>query len=181
MSRVRLKCGVAAIILLSGCATPPIGPTARVMPAPGKPFQVFAADQSQCKQYADGEVSGAATIANLKEFGTVAVSTALGAGLGASLRGGRGAGIGGALGSMAGAMAGGRGSASDQHGLQGRYDLAYTQCMYSHGNQIAGAARPSSRGGYGMASAVPLPRGIGGPGPAPGLPAPPGAFDTGIR
>ena len=29
-----------AAALLPGCATSPQGPTARVMPAPGKPFQV---------------------------------------------------------------------------------------------------------------------------------------------
>ena len=32
------------VVVLSGCATMPIGPTVSVMPSPGKPFEVFMAD-----------------------------------------------------------------------------------------------------------------------------------------
>ncbi len=154
MSRRIVFSGLCAVALLSGCATEPMGPTARVMPAQGKPFEVFATDQSQCKQFAEGETGGGATMSNLKQFGTAVISTALTAGLGAALHGGRGAGIGGAVGSLAGAALGGRGSAADQRGLQGRYDLAYSQCMFTRGNQVAGLGH--STGGYGMANgAVP--------------------------
>ena len=123
------------------------------MPAQGKLFEVFAQDQATCKQFADSEVGGVG-LSNLKEFGTAAVSTALGAGLGAAVRGGRGAEAGSAFGAIAGAALGARGSARDQSNLQGRYNLAYTQCMYAHGNQIGGPARAGSQvaqaspGGY---------------------------------
>src|SRR5580693_892507 len=90
-----------SVALLSGCATQPTGPTAAVMPAQGKPFEVFARDQATCKQFADSEVGGAG-LSNLKELGTAAVSTALGAGLGAAVRGGRGAEAGSAIGAIAG-------------------------------------------------------------------------------
>jgi hypothetical protein len=123
-----------------------MGPTALVMPAPGKPIEVFAQDQGTCKQFASGEVDGGATMSNLKQLGTAAVTTALGAGLGAAVRGGRGAGIGGGIGMIGGAAIASNGSARDQNSLQGRYNLAYTQCMYARGNQIAGAAQPASRG-----------------------------------
>jgi len=159
--------GLLAAVLLAGCATQPMGPTARVMPAPGKPFEVFAADQTQCKQYADGEVAGGAAMSNMKQLGTAALSTALGGGLGAAVHGARGAEIGGSLGSIAGAGLGARGSAGDQAGLQGRYDLAYSQCMYARGNQVAGL-NPAGRPGMpppgvraGLASAGPMPNATG--------------------
>jgi hypothetical protein len=163
-----ITASLVAGVLLGGCATTPMGPTARVMPAPGKPFEVFAGDQAMCKQYADGEVGGGAVTANLKLLGTAAVTTALGAGLGAAVHGARGAEVGGALGALGGGALAGRGSAQEQNGLQGRYNLAYTQCMYSRGNQVAGVAPAASRGAYGMAS-----------GPAPGGQIPPPAFTTG--
>lgn len=180
MTRLPLAAGLCAALLSSGCATEPLGPTARVMPASGKPFQVFAQDQSLCKSFADGEVGGSSTTSNLKQLGTAAISTALGAGLGAALahhaHGGAsgGAGPGGAIGAVAGALMGGRGSGVDQRNLQGRYDLAYTQCMYARGNQVAGissapvrpgapqtvATAPSQGGFPGLAGLNPL--GMGG-------------------
>jgi hypothetical protein len=143
--------GLLTAALLSGCASPPMGPTALIMPASGKPFAVFAQEQAMCKQFADGEVAGGATMANLKEFGTAAISTALGAGLGGAVRGRRGAEIGGAMGAIGGMAMVRNGSARDQNGLQGRYDLAYTQCMFSSGNQVAGVSRAAPR----MASGAP--------------------------
>ena len=138
MSRTSIATILAAA-LLTGCATQPLGPTARVMPAPGKSFEVFAQEQATCKQFADGEVSGGAEMANLKELGTAAIATGLGGGLGAAIHGGRGAEVGGSTGAVIGAAVSGHGSAHDQNNLQGRYDLAYTQCMYAHGNQVPGA------------------------------------------
>ncbi len=136
--------GLCAVLLLSGCASEPLGPTARVLPAPGKPFEAFQQDQSLCKQFADGETAGGAMMSNVKQLGTAALSIALGAGLGAATtqhRGGQGAAPGAALGALAGAVTAARGSSRDQSGLQGRYDLAYTQCMFARGNQIPGPAR----------------------------------------
>jgi hypothetical protein len=130
-----------AAILLSGCVTPPMGPTALVMPGQGKPFEDFAGDQSTCKQFASGEVSGGATLANLTQFGTVALTTAMGAGLGGAVGNTRGMEIGGGAGAIAGIGASSRGAAAGQGSLQSRYDLAYIQCMYARGNQIATSAQ----------------------------------------
>ena len=164
MPRVPIFPRLLAAVLLSGCATSPLGPTAMVMPASGKPFEVFARDQALCKQFAGGEVDGGATMSNLKQLGTAAVSTVLGAGLGAAVRGGRGARIGSATGAMVGAAAAARGSAVDQYSLQGRYDLAYTQCMYSRGNQVAAVARAAPRAAYGAPAVHSAPEYGAGPG-----------------
>jgi hypothetical protein len=167
MYRVPVTMGLLAAALLNGCATQPMGPTAHVMPSPGKPFEVFAQDQATCKQFAAGEVDGGATMSNLKEFGTAAVSTVLGAGLGAAVRGGRGAEVGSSVGAIGGSAMAAHGSSRDQAGLQGRYDLAYTQCMYARGNQIGGnqiagyqpggAAKAGPNGQSGVAPGQPYP------------------------
>ncbi len=164
MSRLPIFSRLLAAVLLSGCATTPMGPTALVMPAQGKPFEVFAQEQEMCKQFAGGEVDGGATMSNLKQLGTMAISTALGAGLGASVRGRRGAEFGGAVGAIGGGAMAGHGSARDQNTLQGRYDLAYTQCMYSRGNQIATAARAAPQIAYGSPQGSSPPAYRGGPG-----------------
>lgn len=170
MSRLSAA-GLCAALLLSGCATEPLGPTARVLPALGKPFQVFQQDQELCKQFADGETAGGAMMSNVKQLGTAALSIALGAGLGAAVtqrHGGQGAAPGAALGALAGAVTAARGSGRDQNGLQGRYDLAYTQCMFARGNQIPGPARGVSPG----FAARPMPSVM--PGPYASFGYPPG-------
>jgi len=46
-----------APLVFAGCMTPtPIGPRIAVMPAPGKPFDLFAADEHLCRQYADWSI-----------------------------------------------------------------------------------------------------------------------------
>jgi hypothetical protein len=155
MSRVFLTATLVAATLLSGCASPPMGPTAIVMPASGKPFEAFAQDQTMCKQFADGQVDNGADMSNLRQIGTVAVSTLLGGGLGAALRGAHGAEIGSAMGAITGAAMGGRGSAHDQNGLQNRYNLAYSQCMYARGNQVPGMARAGQKVAAGVPDGSP--------------------------
>jgi hypothetical protein len=155
MSRSRIVIALLAAVVPAGCATAPMGPSAspmaRVLPAPGKSFEEFAMDQGVCKQFASGEVEGGASVANLKQFGTAAVSTALGAGLGAAARGERGAELGGGLGALAGGLAAANGSARDQASLQARYDVAYTQCMAAKGNLVPAQGQVASggRGGDG--------------------------------
>ena len=41
-----------AVVTLSGCATMPTGPSVRVWPGPGKPFEVFQSDDAACRQWA---------------------------------------------------------------------------------------------------------------------------------
>jgi hypothetical protein len=148
------------LLVLSACAAEPLGPTVAVMPAPGKPFDVFQGDQAACKGYASQQVQGGAQQANNTQVGTAVVGTLLGAGLGAAIGGGRGAAIGAGAGALGGTAYGAGPASQAQYSLQQRYDLAYSQCMYSRGNQIPGYA-PAPPPGYA-------------PGYAPGYPPPPG-------
>ena len=153
--------GLAALIAVTGCATPPPGPTVGVMPAPNKPFNEFANDQATCKQWADSQVAGQAQVANNQALGSAALGTLLGAGLGAAIgaasgRPGIGAGIGAASGATVGTAVGARGSAYANMPIQQRYDVAYSQCMYAKGNQVP--MQYQQQPGYG-----PPPGGYGSP------------------
>jgi uncharacterized protein YcfJ len=113
------------------------------MPGPNKPFQVFQEDQVLCKDFANAQVSGNAEKSNQRALGAAAIGTVLGAGLGAAVGGGRGAAIGAASGAAVGTGVG-MGSSYDQNmTIQQRYDIAYSQCMYSRGNQVPGYAAPA--------------------------------------
>ena len=47
----------SVLLMFSGCMTTvPIGPRVAVMPAPGKPFEVFAAEEHLCRQYAEQSI-----------------------------------------------------------------------------------------------------------------------------
>jgi hypothetical protein len=156
------------LLLLNACASEPLGPTIPVMPAPGKPFDVFQSDQALCKQYASGQVQGGAQQANNRQVGTAVIGTLLGAGLGAAIGGGRGAAIGAGAGAVGGTAVGAGPSENAQYSLQQQYNLSYSQCMYSRGNQVPG---------YQPAGPPPPPPGYGYPPPPPpgyGYPPPPG-------
>ena len=152
------------VLFLSACATEPLGPTVGVMPQPGKPFEVFQSDQAMCKQYASGEVQGGAQQANNQQVATGIVGTVLGAGLGAAIGGGRGAAIGAGAGALGGTAVGAGPAQNAQYSLQQRYNMAYSQCMYSRGNQVPG---------YQPANAPPPPPP---PGYYPPPPPPPGYY-----
>jgi hypothetical protein len=157
---------LASIFMLDGCATQPMGPTVAVMPAPGKPFDAFQQDQAVCKQFADSQVQGGAQAANNQQVGTAVVGTLLGAGLGAAVGGGRGAAVGAGIGAVGGTAVGAGGAQRAQYSLQQRYDMAYTQCMYSRGNQVPGYQPPPPPPSYPPPGAPPPP-------PPPGYPPPP--------
>jgi uncharacterized protein YcfJ len=159
---------LAAVMALTGCAAPPMGPTVAVMPGPNKPFDAFQTDQAVCKQFAEQQVGGPEganqTGTNQTLIGA-GVGTLLGAGLGAAIGGGRGAAIGAGAGALGGTAVGA--SQADKTGmsLQRRYDIAYEQCMYARGNQVPGYVQPAP------ASAAPPP-----PPPPPGYAPPPSAY-----
>jgi hypothetical protein len=134
--------GIAVAVLLGGCVQQPQGPTVAVMPPPNKPFEVFQQDQALCTQYASQSVAGGAQQANDQALGIAALTTVLGAGLGAAIGGGQGAAIGAASGALGGTALAAGPSGNAQYGLQQRYDIAYSQCMYSRGNQVPGYATP---------------------------------------
>ena len=131
-------------LVLAGCATAPSGPRVAVMPAPGKPFEVFVEEDRFCRNYAEQSIGQSRNEAATKNFaGAAAVGTAVGATAGA-LSGGRGStGGGAATGLVVGSMVGAGESANASRDAQRRYDIAYEQCMYAKGNQIPGAPQPA--------------------------------------
>lgn len=127
---------VCLSLLAVGCAYAPMGPTVRAMPAQGKPFEQFRAEQDYCKQYASEQTGGQAERANSTAILEGVGGAVLGAGLGAAVGGGEGAAIGAAGGALAGTLVGSGSSSGEQRGIQGQYDDAYVQCMAAKGNQI---------------------------------------------
>jgi hypothetical protein len=141
MSRRQAAASLAALLLV-GCTTLPSGPRTRVMPAPNKPFEVFVHDDELCRGFAARQIGTEPRQAALDSAVTsAAVGTAIGAVAGAALGGGRGAGVGAASGLVIGSAAGAGAADASSWELQRRYDLAYEQCMYAHGNQVPGYAR----------------------------------------
>ena len=141
LKRRFLSCvAIPAVIAVAGCVTLPTGPSVKVMPAPGKSFEQFQADDAICRQWS-------AQQAGLTEEDTINQNTAAGAVVGtvvgaaigsASGNPAAGAAIGAGSGLLVGTAAGS--SAGQQYGYetQRRYDIAYEQCMYAKGNQIPG-------------------------------------------
>jgi hypothetical protein len=126
----------ALATVLSGCVSPPMGPTIPVMPGQNKSLQAFQADETTCEGYASQRVAGGAEAANNTAIGEGILGTALGAGLGAAVGGGRGAAIGAASGAIVGTGVGANTSAGAQMSLQRRYDIAYAQCMQTRGDKV---------------------------------------------
>ena len=150
--RVAAFAGISALVLLGGCVTAPDGPTVPVMPAKGKPFSQFQREDAECQDYAHDQTAGSAKRANDKAVTTAIIGTALGAGLGAAVGGGRGAAIGAASGAVVGTAIGTNDTRYRQDTIQGRYNLAYAQCMESHGNRVPDVGADDGpydrRGGY---------------------------------
>jgi hypothetical protein len=166
----------AGAILLAACAQIPNGPSVAVMPPPGKPFDLFVADDQLCRNYATQSIGGtnASQSAAASAVTSAAIGTALGAAVGLAAGGGSGAGTGAAIGAVGGTVVG-MGQADVSRGaVQRRYDIAYQQCMYSRGNLLPG----QSAGGYRSlppppSGAAPSPYGAAPPPPPPGAPPPP--------
>lgn len=153
--------------LLSACVMVPTGPSVLVVPAVGKPLDLFQADEVGCRQYAQYQIGVAPEQAATQSAVTsAAVGTMVGAAAGAVLgaaagNAGAGAAIGAGSGLILGSAGGVQASAASAATLQSRYDTAYIQCMYAKGNYVPGMT-PAPTSHY-----VP---------PPPGLPPPPGAF-----
>jgi hypothetical protein len=150
----------AAATLLSGCVTPPMGPTIPARPGANKSWAVFQQDQQECQSYADQRVAGQADAANNRAIGSAVIGTALGAGLGAAIGGGRGAAIGAGSGAVVGTAVGADQSAHAQYSLQQRYNIAYGECMTGHGDSVPYGGYPQPYSGY-------PPSGYGPPPPPP--------------
>lgn len=132
---------VAVLLLgaLAGCATAPLGPRVAVMPAPGKPFEIFVQEERTCRQYAEQSVGvNPNDMAAQNLAGGAAVGTVVGATVGALAGGQRGAATGAAAGLLFGSAAGSSQGAYSARDAQRLYDIAYQQCMYAKGNQLPG-------------------------------------------
>lgn len=163
--KVTLAGSLATLLVLTGCVSPPLGPTVAVMPGPNKPFEAFAQDQSVCKDFAQAQVGGSENTATNQALLGAGLGTVLGAGLGAAIGGGRGAAIGAGAGALGGTAVGTSQANRTELSAQRRYDIAYEQCMYSRGNQVPG-----------YVAAAPPPPSYAPPPPPPGYPPPPPGY-----
>jgi hypothetical protein len=138
-------------VALSGCATMPTGPSVLVLPAQGKPFDVFKSEDFDCRNWAAQQTGQQpADTVNQNLAGGAAIGTLVGAGLGAAIGAASGnAGSGAAIGAASGLIGGTAVASGPAYGagweVQRRYDNAYQQCMYAKGNLIPGVARASPR------------------------------------
>jgi hypothetical protein len=137
-----------SLVVLSGCATMPTGPSVMVMPGPGKPFEVFQTDDALCRQWAQQQIGGASPseTANQNMASGAVIGTLVGAGIGAAIgaatgNAGAGAAIGAGAGLLGGTAMGSNQAYASEYQLQRAYDTAYLQCMYVKGNQVPGARR----------------------------------------
>ncbi len=133
-----------AAAALGGCATMPAGPSVMVLPAPGKPFEVFQSEDFACRNWAAAQTGQQPSEAvNQNLAGGAAVGTLVGAGLGAAIGAASGnVGAGAAIGAASGLVGGAAVASGPAYGsgweLQRRYDISYQQCMYAKGNVIPG-------------------------------------------
>ena len=162
---------LAAIALLTGCASVPAGPSVMVLPGDRATFHQFTVDEAACRRWAERQTGiSAADAGNQTAVAGAAIGTAVGAAAGAAIgaaAGGpaAGAAIGAGVGLLGGSAIGADYAYAAAGSIQRRYDAAYMQCMYASGHQI-----PVPRG-----SVVrrPAPTAATPPPPAPGIPAPP--------
>jgi len=145
---------VTGALVVGGCAVvPPSGPTVMALPGQGKTFEAFQQDDYMCRGYAQQQTGIIpAQAAGNAAVGSAIVGTALGAAAGAAIGAaagnpGAGAAIGAATGLVGGSAVGANNAAATQAGVQQRYDIAYTQCMYAHGNTVQ--SPPPTYAGYG--------------------------------
>ncbi len=123
------------LIGLVGCVSAPQGPRVAVMPTPGKPLDLFAAEDQYCRGYAQQSLGpdthGEAVV------GSAIVGTLIGAAVGSATSGRRynNTGAGAAAGLIMGTAIGASSNAADGRSAQQRYDIAYEQCMVSKNNQ----------------------------------------------
>ncbi|MDB5774419.1 MAG: hypothetical protein JWP38_552 [Herbaspirillum sp.] len=185
---------VAAVLLLGGCVSAPIGPRVMAMPGSGKNYDQFRQDEAVCEQYARQAIGDQPARSNDTMVNSAAAGTAIGAVAGALIgaaggRAGEGAAIGAGGGLLMGSAAGSNNAAASGYNAQRRYDEVYTQCMYAHGNRVpvrgggvmqrdadpysGGRMPPPPTGyqpgpGYGNVPPDYVPQGAGSPPPPPG-------------
>lgn len=172
---LKLLVSSGGLLLVSACTTVPTAPSVLVLPAEGKPFEQFRADDIECRQFASSQIGGDGASSAAVDSGvrTAALGTAIGAVAGAAMTGGRGTGAGAGMGLAMGSMAGAGAANASTYSMQRRYDIAYEQCMYAKGDRVPALERYAPRR---APAYVPPPPGMPPP-PPPGVPpaSPPGA------
>jgi hypothetical protein len=144
--------GITALLGLGACAvTPPSGPTVMALPAAGKSLSAFQQDDYYCRGFASQQAGYPAP--GSSGVGAAAGGTLLGAAAGAAIgalagNAGAGAAIGAGTGLVGGSAVGANNAQASQYGLQQRYNIAYTQCMYSRGNSVQSPPPGYAFGGY---------------------------------
>jgi len=139
---------LSGVALVAACTVPPpSGPTVMAIPPPGKDLAVFQQEDGQCRGYA------AATIGALPPGPAVApaagdgIASATAASQGSNATAGdAGATIVGTPGYAGNVAAGATYAAANAYDVQTRYNIAYTQCVYSSGNAVL--PMPASVYGY---------------------------------
>ena len=134
----------ASLCAATACAVPPPrGPTVMALPSQGKSLTVFQVDDQQCRIHAAAAIGYVqpGQAGTQAAVGSGAVGTVLGAAAGAAIgaaagNAGAGAAIGGATGLVGGTAVGANNAAASEFDLQTRYNIDYTQCMYSLGNTV---------------------------------------------
>jgi hypothetical protein len=141
--RVASLLPLAALVTATACSTPaPVGPSVMVLPGRNASFDRFAADDTDCRSWADRQVGIAPRTAAQESVAEGAVvGTAIGAAAGAAIgaasgQPATGAAVGAGSGLLAGSLYGGSQAGWSGADVQHRYDGAYMQCMYGHGHQI---------------------------------------------
>ena len=135
------------LLALAACTVhPPSGPSVMALPPQGKSLETFQGEDLMCRGYAEQQIGGVdpAQAGQRSMLGSAAIGTGLGSGVGmalGSLSGAMGAGaaVGGAAGLLMGTAMGANNARASTGNLQQRYDIAYTQCMYSRGNAVQNA------------------------------------------
>jgi uncharacterized protein YcfJ len=140
MTYITATSTMVTALLLVACQTMPSGPSVAVMPAQGKSFDVFRVEDRQCRDYAASSVSSGAQSANNSAVGTAVIGAVLGTAVGALAHN---AGAGAAVGLAGGSLVGAGNAQNSTFSSQQRYDIAYEQCMYTHGNQLPPPAQRS--------------------------------------
>ena len=147
LSRLNLAIAGLCLASLTGCAVAPQGPRVAIMPAPGKPLELFAQEDQYCRGYAQQSIGP--DTSNERAVGAAVVGTILGAAVGSAMSGRHynNTAAGAATGLVMGTAIGAGNSAQEGQSAQHRYDIAYQQCMVSKNNQPSqqGYARPASR------------------------------------
>src|ERR1700733_1927528 len=135
---------LGSVSAVAACtAAPPSGPTVMALPPNGKSLDAFQQEDGQCRNYAAAAIGPyqPARAGARAAVGSAATGTVLGAAAGSAIgaaagNAGGGAAIGGAAGLVGSTAVGANNVAASQYDLQTRYNIAYTQCVYSRGDTV---------------------------------------------